>query len=218
MQQSIRVTLISTAMAVLAAACSQQAADAAAGTRTAPKAPPATAAAAGGGGQAFADPAAGIVLHTVPHTTVRRDFKRGYLALDHWKLYPAAGSTGTPLVAMVLDGSNVVTAAEMRIGRSTGEADIKACTTPPQEATGPVGSVEVGGVPFVHFSVSDAAMSHYLSAESYRAVHRGTCYAIDLIVAGTRPEVYDPPRIPPFTQDQATRKLAAMLAAVQWAR
>ena len=27
--------------------------------------------------------------------------------------------------------------------------------------------------------------------------------AIDLIIAGTRPEVYDPPRTPPFTAEQA---------------
>lgn len=215
MQPYIRVMLISAAMVVMVAACSQQAADASAGGRPAPKIPPPPAAAAGEG-QAFADPAAGIMLRTVPHTTVRRDFKRSYLALDSWKLYPAAGSVGKPLVAMVLQGSNDVTAAEMRVGRSDNAADIKACTGVPEEAAGPVGKADVGGVPFTHFSVSDAAMSHYLSAESYRAVHHGACYAIDLIVAGTRPDVYDPPRSPPFTQDQAEQALAAMLAAVRW--
>jgi anthranilate synthase component 1/para-aminobenzoate synthetase len=62
----------------------------------------------------------------------------------------------------------------------------------------------------------DAAMSHYLSADSYRVVQGGACYAVDLIIAGTRPEVYDPPRTPPFTAQQAKAALAAMLAAVHW--
>jgi len=59
-------------------------------------------------------------------------------------------------------------------------------------------------------------MSHYVSAGSYRAVHNGACYAIDLVVAGTRPDVYDPPRTPPFSQQEAASRLAEALKAVYW--
>ncbi len=50
-------------------------------------------------------------------------------------------------------------------------------------------------------------MSHYLNVEGYRTVHAGRCYAIDLLLTGTRPEVYDPPATPPFTQTAAKQRL-----------
>ncbi|MCF7750146.1 hypothetical protein KQ945_05280 [Bacillus subtilis subsp. subtilis] len=224
MKQATRYTGLGAAMVALLAACSQQPATTATASGAAPVAqatPPPVAStagndAAGADVPAFAEPAGGIVVNRVAQTHVTRDFKRSYLALDSWTLYPDPGSIGQPLVALVMDGSNAVTSAEMRIGRSGSAADIQACTRAPAEAIGAAGHAEIGGVGFTRFSVGDAAMSHYLSAQSYRAVHRGACYAIDLIIAGTRPEVYDPPRAPPFTQDQANQRLAAMLAAVRW--
>jgi len=126
---------------------------------------------------------------------------------------PVAG-----VVALVLEGSDRVTAGELRIGRSAEAMQITSCLEPPAEATGPAASatVDIGGVPFTHFTAGDAAMSHYVSAESYRAVHSGACYAIDLVVAGTRPDVYDPPRTPPFSQQEAASRLAEALKAVYW--
>lgn len=184
--------------------------------RPADPAPPAAAAPGDVGG--FAEPGKGIAVRPVAGTHLAHDFKRSYLTLDAWKLYPAPGSAGTPLVAVVVNGSNEVTSAEMRIGRSTTAADITACRVPPAQASGAAAPVVVGGVAFAHFKTSDAAMSHYVSADSYRAVRDGACYAIDLIVAGTRPEVYDPPRTPPFSQAAADKALAAALAAVYWQR
>lgn len=136
-----------------------------------------------------------------------------------WKLFAGQDSVGTPLVGVVLDGSNKITSGEMRIGSSDNAASVAACLALPAEAAGPASpdAVEIGGVPFTHFKVADAAMSHYVSADSYRAVRNGTCYAIDLVVAGTRPEVYDPPRIPPFSQQQAQARLSKALDSVHWA-
>ncbi len=165
---------------------------------------------------AFSETPPGIALAAVPDMELRRDFTRSYLALDGWKLFDASGSKGSPLAALVLDGSNEVTAAELRLGRSDDAGAVADCLTPPAEATGPVDTVDVGSVSFTHFPVGDAAMSHYVSAESYRAVQQGRCYAIDLVVAGTRPEVYDPPRTPPFSNDEAREKLAGALKAVHW--
>lgn len=149
---------------------------------------------------------------------LRRDFTRNYLTLDGWKLFDASGSTGSPLAALVLDGSNEVTAAELRVGRSDDAGAVADCLAPPAEATGPVDTVDIGGVSFTHFPVGDAAMSHYVSADSYRAVQHGRCYAIDLVVAGTRPEVYDPPREPPFSNELAKQKLRDALSSIRWVK
>lgn len=165
---------------------------------------------------AFSETPPGIALAAVPGMELRRDFTRSYLTLDGWKLFDASGSTGSPLAALVLDGSNEVTAAELRVGRSDDAGAVADCLTPPAEATGPVDTVDVGGVSFTHFPVGDAAMSHYVSADSYRAVQHGRCYAIDLVVAGTRPEVYDPPREPPFSNELAKQKLREALNSIHW--
>ncbi len=50
---------------------------------------------------------------------LRRDFTRSYLTLDGWKLFDASGSTGSPLAALVLDGSNEVTAASFASDAAT---------------------------------------------------------------------------------------------------
>ena len=165
---------------------------------------------------AFSETPPGIALAAVPGMELRRDFTRSYLTLDGWKLFDASGSKGSPLAALVLDGSNEVTAAELRLGRSDDAGAVADCLTPPAEATGPVDTVDVGGVSFTHFPVGDAAMSHYVSADSYRAVQEGRCYAIDLVVAGTRPEAYDPPREPPFSNELAKQKLRDALSSISW--
>ena len=76
----------------------------------------------------------------------------------------------------------------------------------------------IGGADFVRFPAADAGMSHYLQVEAYRAVHDGRCYAIDLRIAGTRPEVYDPPARPPFDPAQALQRLLGWLAGFRFTR
>ncbi|WP_157074304.1 hypothetical protein [Pseudoxanthomonas mexicana] len=44
------------------------------------------------------------------------------------------------------------------------------------------------------------------------------CIAIDLLVAGTRPEVYDPPATAPFDEAAARARLQEALAAVRITR
>lgn len=168
---------------------------------------------------AFVDEASGLALRPVPGARVGADVESGALTLGSWKLFAEPGSEGRRVVAVVLDGSNEVTTAAMRIGVSADPSSMAACLQLPAESTGPAaGQVEIGGVPFTHFRAGDAAMSHYVSADSYRAVHGGQCVAIDLLVKGTRPEVYDPPRTPPFTTEEAQQKLQALLPAVYWQR
>ncbi|MHC5147923.1 hypothetical protein [Stenotrophomonas rhizophila] len=231
MQNQIRIKagLAAVGLTMLLCACSPQGQGDAAPIVSPNGADPGAAKAADPGGAVstagrpapvYQEGASGVAVGPVAGTRVAHDFQRDYLASPTWKLFAPPDSVGTPLVALVLDGSDRLTAGELRIGRSEDAAAIKTCLEMPAEATGPAvaATVDIGGVPFTHFTVGDAAMSHYVNAESYRAVRDGSCYAIDLVVAGTRPEVYDPPKVPPFTQADAASRLAEALKAVYWVR
>lgn len=91
-------------------------------------------------------------------------------------------------------------------------------TPPDAMRAGSEARVRLDGVEFLRFEAGDAAMSHYLNVRSYRGVHDGRCYAIDLLVYGTRPEVYEPPATPPFTQEAAFARLERALAGFAFDR
>jgi hypothetical protein len=123
------------------------------------------------------------------------------------------------LAALVLQGSDSLTAAELRLGSSNNAGALAECTQVANSAeTSRTEEVRIDGQVFHHFHASDAAMSHYLDVDAYRAVRHGHCIAIDLLVMGTRPEVYDPPRQPPFDQATAKARLQQALAAVRITR
>ncbi len=143
---------------------------------------------------------------------VRRGFRGGYLATHTWKTYAAPGSRGTPVVALGVPGSDHVSAAEIRIGGSRSPAEVARCTQPPDSVrAGSARRVAIDGIPFTRFDAGDAAMSHYLDVRSYRTVHDGACYAIDLVVYGTNPAVYSPPATPPFTRAHAFAQMEQVL-------
>lgn len=133
-----------------------------------------------------------------------------------WKLDAGTRSHGRTLLALTLPGSNRVTSATLRIGASRDPRALHACLRPPAGARTDDRPVRIGGVDFTRFALAEGAMSHYLSARAYRAVHDGTCYAIDLRVSGTRPEVYDPPATPPFSQQVAMQQLLALLTGIRF--
>lgn len=161
----------------------------------------------------------GFTLDVAPDLQLTRGFKRGDLANSSWKAYAGPGSKGQSVVMLVLPGSNHVTAAELRIGASRDRQAVSVCTDPPSGVTrsAPV-TRTLGGVTFTYFEAADAAMSHYMQTHSYRAVHAGACIAIDLVVTGTRPDVYDPPAKPPFTQAQAFARLRNALNGFHFER
>lgn len=151
------------------------------------------------------------VLHASP------TFDTSYLANGTWKTYADTGSTGEPVLSLTLPESNKITAGELRIGVSDDAEQVKQCREPPATLRpGSVGKANVNGIDFAHFDAGDAAMSHYLSVHSYRTVHADRCYAIDLLVIGTRPEVYDPPATPPFTHDEAFARLYKALQGLRF--
>lgn len=143
---------------------------------------------------------------------VRRGFRGGYLASNAWKSYAAPDSRGTPVIALAMPESNRVTAAEIRVGASQSPEEVARCKKPPDAArAGGAGQATIDGIRFTRFDAGDAAMSHYLDVHSYRTVHDGACYAIDLVVYGTNPEVYSPPATPPFTREQAFAQMQRVL-------
>ncbi|UGB39282.1 hypothetical protein [Frateuria soli] len=148
---------------------------------------------------------------------VRHDFQRNYLGSAAWKSFAGEDGHGEPVLALVLDGSSTITAAELRIGVGDDAVARAHCLDVPASGVPPrVSHVTLAGVAFTRFHAADAAMSHYLDVEAYRAIHDGRCYAIDLLVTGTRPEVYDPPATPPFQQEDARQHLRDALAGFRF--
>lgn len=223
MKPIVRVPLYTVLAAVLLAGCQRapEEKDVEAATRTAAEiadpAPPVT------GREApqfqFSDDDIGIALAPTLGFTLRRDFRSDYLSNGAWKTFAAPDVRGEPLVALVLDGSDKVTAAELRIGTSTDSHAVVTCLNPPEGATTEApDEVRIDGQPFTHFRAGDAAMSHYQSVDAYRHVRNERCIAIDLLVAGTRPEVYDPPATSPFDEATARARLQEALGAVRITR
>jgi len=169
------------------------------------------------GAEGFRDTLTGLELAAQPGMAWHRDLHTHYLTAQGWTAFAPAGQAGTPLAALRLDGSNEITAAELRIGRSDDPQVVTACTEPPSEAQGTPEPVELDGVTFLHYHAEDAAMSHYLQVDGYRGLRQGQCVAIDLIVSGTRPEVYDPPRQAPFAVADAQARLREALSQIRWA-
>ncbi len=167
----------------------------------------------------FVDEALGVAILPLPGFTLRRDFRRDYLATDDWKAFAETDNRGKAVAALVLDGSNEITAAELRLGVSDDPDAVAACLEVSDSALpSPRDEIRVDGQPFRHFRASDAAMSHYLTVDAYRAVRQQRCYAIDLLVVGTRPEVYDPPRTPPFDTATAQARLREALGAIRFVK
>lgn len=167
----------------------------------------------------FSDDEIGLALAPTAGFTLKRDFTRDYLSAGAWKTFAEPDMRGEPLVALVLDGSDKITAAELRIGTSTDSHAVVTCLDPPEGATTEdPDEVRIDGQPFMHFRAGDAAMSHYQSVDAYRHVRNERCIAIDLLVAGTRPEVYDPPATPPFDEATARARLQEALGAVRITR
>ncbi|MGH8214713.1 MAG: hypothetical protein ACREPZ_03340 [Rhodanobacteraceae bacterium] len=155
-----------------------------------------------------------VSIEVPPGWTVHHDFKTSYLANDAWKTYAGSDSQGRPIVALVVPGSDRITDAEIRIGASKAAPEVQRCTAPPDAVRpGSLAHETIGGIDFTTFEAADAAMSHYLDVHGYRTVRGGVCYAIDLLVYGTNPQVFDPPAMPPFSRAQAFARMRAVVGS-----
>jgi hypothetical protein len=163
---------------------------------------------------AFVDATWGFRIVTPPGWTLRHDFQSSYLANGAWKTFAAPDSRGEPVLSLVMPGSDHVTDAEIRIGASRDPAEVQRCSEPPSAAVaGSLATQRVDGVAFTTFEARDAAMSHHLDVHAWRVVHGGACYAIDLLVFGVNPQVYDPPAAPPFSDAHAFEAMRSVLGS-----
>jgi hypothetical protein len=165
----------------------------------------------------YVDRPHGFAIALPPGVAAQRTFAQGRLLGSAWKAYAEPGSRGEPLLALTLPGSNGLLTGELRVGASDRPRELARCTALPAAATpGSRAGTRLGGLAAVRFRAADAAMMHFVEAESYRLVHRGRCYAIDLLVSGTNPQAYDPPRQPPFSRAQALARLRAWLQGLRF--
>ncbi|HEY3521947.1 MAG TPA: hypothetical protein VGK80_13035 [Rhodanobacteraceae bacterium] len=216
-----RPVVLAAVVAILCA-CARQA-PAPASNATAPARKPARTvpshASPPGAAQPWTDASWGFRIDAPPGWTIHRDFAHGYLANDSWKTYATPGSHGTAIVSFTLPGSDEITSAEIRIGASRDANEIAQCTAAPESLrSGSVHRERIGGEEFTAFDAADAAMSHHLYVRGHRIVHAGTCYAIDLLVYGTNPQVYDPPPKPPFSGKQAFARMMPVLRTFRFTR
>jgi len=202
-------------IACMAAACIALPACSGGNASKAASSPPRAAAAtsvASGSSRAFVNNAWGFRIDVPTGWTLRRDFRSAYLANAAWKTFAAPDSQGEPVLSLTMPGSNRITDAEIRIGASRAPAEVQRCTAPPSAVVaGSIAAQRIGGVAFATFEARDAAMSHRLGVHAFRAVHDGACYAIDLLVFGVNPEVYDPPATPPFSDARAFDAMRAVI-------
>lgn len=159
----------------------------------------------------FASNAWGFRIDVPTGWTLRHDFQSGYLANGAWKTFAAPDSQGQPVLSLTVPGSDRITDAEIRVGTSRDPGEVQRCTAPPSAVRGNVAAERINGIDFTTFEAADAAMSHHLDVHAYRAVHDGACYAIDLLVFGVNPQVYDPPATPPFSDAHAFEAMRAVL-------
>ena len=165
----------------------------------------------------WSDPTWHISIDVPSSWTIHHGFPASYLANGAWKTYAGPGSQGSPVVALVAPGSNHISDAEIRIGASKAASEVQQCTTPPDALRpGSLSHEIIGGIDFTTFEGADAAMNHYLDVHSYRAAHGGVCYAIDLLVYGTNPQVFDPPATPPFSRTQAFARMRSVFASFRF--
>ncbi|MBM1145372.1 hypothetical protein GN155_016435 [Alcanivorax sp. ZXX171] len=158
----------------------------------------------------------GIALD-YPKERVRRvEDRDGYFNEGGWRAGVGPEAPGAALLVLRLKGSDRIRAGELHVGASRDPAALAGCTEPDAWARPKsVGQASLDGVTFTTFQGGDAAMNHYRKVHAYRAVHRGVCYAIDLVVRGTNGQVYDPPREAPFSETRAFGDLQALLDGVR---
>ncbi len=156
----------------------------------------------------------------VPRSFIlHRDFHSSYLENDAWKSFAPSDSQGKPLLDMELKGSNKVTAAELRVGSSDQPRELARCLQAPATAVpAKTQKIMLDGVEFTRFEAADAGMGHFLQVQAYRAEHQRRCYAIDLLITGIHPQMFDPPRQPPFDKAAALRKLQQLLQTFEFLR
>lgn len=156
-----------------------------------------------------------VAIRYPSNYSAARGFTGGYLTPPRWNPAVPASVPGRALLSLALPGSNRVRRAVLRLGASDDPRAVATCMQfQPAAALQSSGKRRIDGVLFHWHQSSDAAMSHYRQIREYRAVHADRCYAVDLIVAGTRRGVYDNPPPLPFSMANAMIRLRSLLSGI----
>lgn len=139
-------------------------------------------------------------------------FAHSYLLPNAWSTIALPMSSGIQIVSFMIPGSNAITSAELRISASSNRTELKNCTSTPVHATFKTSTQKINNSLFSVFEIEDAAMSHYSSIKSYRISRDSACLAVEEVITGTNPQVYDPVATAPFTKIEGFQKLDALLA------
>lgn len=82
-------------------------------------------------GSSYADPQHRFAIAIRGNTTLLHDFQSSYFDHAAWKAFADPDSHGTPAVALVLNGSNKITLAELRIDTSADGKAVARCVEAP---------------------------------------------------------------------------------------
>ncbi|MFC0338984.1 hypothetical protein SAMN05421848_0508 [Kushneria avicenniae] len=125
-----------------------------------------------------------------------------------WSTLSDNPEAGRRLVLLKLPASDDTRSGWWLLGRSHDPDIVAHCTRPEtggQALTGTPATID--GHPFTHLETSDAGMNHYRQVRVWRSVMGGSCLSIEHVVQGVNGEVFDPPRTPAFSIDEAMTAL-----------
>lgn len=158
----------------------------------------------------------GFSLQYPKEVALLPSFTDSYLLPQAWSTIASPKSSGIQIVSFRTPGSNGIISAELRISASSNRTEIKNCTTAPVYATFKTSTQTIKNTVFTVFEIEDAAMSHYSSIKSYRVFKNTSCMAIEEVITGTNPQVYDPPATEPFTKVEGFKQLDLLLSTLQF--
>lgn len=170
----------------------------------------------GSSAQVYTNNSLGFTLQLAEGVKQSPAFTTDYMLADVWSLLDDGTGKGDKVAEFLVPGSNNITAAGLRIGSSKDATQVANCTKAPSYASFDTTTKTIGGVSFTELSLSDAAMSHYRTVNSYRVVRSNTCLVFDAFVSGTNPDVYDPPATAPFTREDAMSKAESILQTIRF--
>lgn len=124
--------------------------------------------------------------------TVMETFEPRYHLPSTWRANALPSGTGEPIVAIVTyttESDNSYPryyVAQVRIGASSDPAEVARCTElGVNEGETALPEVTLGGTTFKAFAFQSAGMMQYVKGVSYRAVHEGSCIAVEKVAAGS---------------------------------
>jgi hypothetical protein len=104
--------------------------------------------------------------------------------------------------------------AEFRVAYSSSSNALAKCATvdPNQNFPSAVSQEVVNGIRFTSYKTSDAGAGNFYNTTSFRTLHAGACYAVDLMIHSTNIANYPPERqIQQFDAAKAESALRAIL-------